>query len=320
MPKDADYWTQFASCSLVNSSFQGLQISMASITNILPQFCFRTLLVVTIFLALVEGSVTKCSRPQKCGHLTVDYAFAIKDSACIAHPGFEIACKENSSLGRGLLPFLPTPSGDFQILNISLGSLMINSTSLKAMCCDGTESWLVLDLPTNGIFTISDTNVLAVIGCESNGSFLNAQNSEITSASCQAGCVNHGKPKFCNFQGCCSVSIAGDSSWINFTIGGFSYLDFPGKCGFSTILEPDTFSTTEPREIGSGQYGLKLDWTIVGHSGGFITNPNCSTASSGCSEHANCRNWRNGYICECQKGYAEDGYSNGSGCTGTIRL
>eukprot|EP01018_Ginkgo_biloba_P041231 Gb_36914 [translate_table: standard] len=87
------------------------------------------------------------------------------------------------------------------------------------MSCNGTESWLVLHLPTNGLFTISDTNVLAVIGCESNRSFLNAQNSEIA-----AGCVNHGKPKFCSFQGCCSLSIAGDSSWINFPIGGVSYL------------------------------------------------------------------------------------------------
>eukprot|EP01018_Ginkgo_biloba_P012527 Gb_37843 [translate_table: standard] len=197
---------------------------MASITNILPQFYFRTLLVVTIFPALAEGSVTKCSRPQKCGNLTVNYPFGIKNSACIAHPGFEIICKENSSLGRGLLPFLPTPSGDFQILNISNGTLIINSTSLKAMSCTGTDDARKdLRLPKDGPFTISNTNVFAVIGCSSMGSFIGPVEAGLPGGGvgqCQAACLNQDEPKYCNTYGCCSAGIPGNWQWINFTGGG----------------------------------------------------------------------------------------------------
>eukprot|EP01018_Ginkgo_biloba_P012536 Gb_23403 [translate_table: standard] len=285
---------------------------MASITNILPQFYFRTLLVVTIFLALAEGSVTKCSRPQKCGNLTVNYPFGIKNSACIAHdPGFEIICKENSSLGRGLLPFLPTPSGDFQILNISNGTLIINSTSLKAMSCNGTDdARKVLQLPKDGPFTISNTNVFAVIGCSSIGSFISPVEAGLPGGGvgkCQAACLNQDEPKYCNAYGCCSAGIPGNWQWINFTGGGIHYQYFE-NCGFSTILEPETFSTLHRGWIGSGQYGLKLDWAIG--------NLNCSIASPGCSQHAICSDRRNGYICNCQEGYEGDGYSNGTGCTG----
>eukprot|EP01018_Ginkgo_biloba_P012522 Gb_08752 [translate_table: standard] len=306
MPKGAGYLTQSAYCNLMHSSFQAAQISMASITNILPQFCFGTLFVVTIFLGLVEGSVRKC--PEKCGSLTVDYPFGIKNSACIAHPGFEIACKENSGLGRGLLPFLPTPSGEFQILNISIGSLIINSTSLKATSCTGTDdAWNVLRLPDNGPFTISDRNVFVVIGCNSSGSYTNGEdNEEPYQATCKAGCLINTKSKYCNNYSCCTNCIKANWQFISFTGGGRSN-GVSGKCGFSTIFDPATFSTTEPGVFGSGEYGLKLDWAI-GHQ-------SCSTASPGCSKHANCSDMRDGYVCTCQEGYEGDGYSNSIGCT-----
>eukprot|EP01018_Ginkgo_biloba_P012525 Gb_31635 [translate_table: standard] len=168
-------------------------------------------------------------------------------------------------LGRGLLPFLPTPSEDFQILNISNGTLIINSTSLKAMSCNETDdAWKVLQLPKDGPFTISEQNVFAVIGCSSIGSFMNAQGE---GGYCKAACLNQNEPKYCNWYGYCAAGIQGNWQWINFTGGGICYLNFE-NCGFSTILEPETFSPTHPGWIGSGDYDLKLDWAI--------DNLNCS--------------------------------------------
>ncbi|GLJ27419.1 hypothetical protein SUGI_0538400 [Cryptomeria japonica] len=242
--------------------------------------------------------------------MNVSYPFWIKDPTC-GYPGFQIKCK---SFGSQSTPFLPTLGGDFEITDIDYGGhVVINSTSLKAMSCNGTDDASVLfSLSVEGPFTISSLNRFAVIGCRSVGSF---SDSSSPVGRCQAACLNQYDPQYCNCYGCCEAGIPGYWKSLNFTGGGFYFNNSAGACGFSTVLDPQTWSVPENEKcfFSRGRYGLRLDWTI-GHQ-------NCSAAKGtpaySCDAYAECIDSisGDGHLCKCSSGYRGSGYSNGTGCT-----
>ncbi|KAH9307586.1 hypothetical protein KI387_035497, partial [Taxus chinensis] len=271
-----------------------------------------------IWLWLVGIAAAICP-PESCGSTNLSYPFWIHDVNC-GYPGFQIKCMENST--GWLAPFLPASvqhnssvdiNNDFEILQIDYsGSLIINSTSLKAMSCSGTDAAFVrFVLPPDGPFTISSVNKFVVIGCNSIGSFTVNNSNTWRDGSCTSACLNQDDPEYCNKYGCCEAGIPGDKRMINFTGGGISYQYFT-DCGFSTILDPVTWVLpyNQGGLFAKGLYGFRLDWSI-GRS-------NCVTAkgtsSYSCAEEAECKDQTAGHVCKCLPGYKGNGYSNGTGC------
>lgn len=159
--------------------------------------------------------------PERCGSMNVSLPFWIRNRSCGYH-GFQINCKTN-------VLFLPTPVGDFEISHMNYsGYIIINSTSLKAMSCNGiNDAFKIFSLPTEGPFTISSINRFAVIGCNSIGTF--TENVQVDGR-CKAACINQYDPIYCNYYSCCEAGIPGNGKLINFTGGGISYVDYP-DCG-----------------------------------------------------------------------------------------
>eukprot|EP01018_Ginkgo_biloba_P029045 Gb_03183 [translate_table: standard] len=269
------------------------------------------------FLSAVAADHT-CQYPQKCGNLTINYPFEIEGTNC-GHRNFSILCKDNITFGDGAIPFLKTPTGEYQIMNISTDHLIINTTHLKAISCNVSQSTEVLfSLPVDppGPFTISGTNVFASVGCYANGSFYSNETTKaegiIVGGSCAASCVKITEPEYCNGFGCCQTSILENWKKVDFSAKPYTQSD---QCVFSTVLDPTTFVISPPErgKWGAGNYGLKLDWAI-GEDG-------CSSAKQNgplaCSENADCfkASGMPGYVCNCTKGYEGDGYVGGLGCT-----
>ncbi|XP_057862765.2 wall-associated receptor kinase 2-like [Cryptomeria japonica] len=275
--------------------------------------------VFLIWWCLIASAVAKCDL-QLCGTQNVSYPLWIDDPSC-GYPGFQIKCmekeNENGNSSKEFAPFLGAlvngADTDLEILHINYtGSLIINSTSLKAMSCNETDDASVLfELPANGPFTISSINKFVVIGCRSNGSFT----LDDGQGYCESACLNQFDPKYCNAYGCCEAGIPGKHRTINFTGGGIKYKDFPGVCGFSTNLDPLTWDLPEHEfgQLARGHYGLLLQWGI--------DHGNCSivkgTANYSCATEAECIDSPTGdaHTCKCFPGYEGTGYSNSTGCT-----
>ncbi|GLJ24321.1 hypothetical protein SUGI_0464050 [Cryptomeria japonica] len=284
----------------------------------------------SIYVCLVGFIAAKCD-PETCGLMSLSYPFWVHNSDC-GYPGFQIKCKKEKSTGI-LAPFLPVlldtnnnglESTDYKIMEINYtGYLIINSSSLKAWSCEEKESSVrTLQLPPKGPFTISMLNRLVVIGCHTFGAYTYDTWGDVT---CVSVCVSQSDPPYCRYGGCCEVNIPDNWKWLNFTGGGVFGLRnhstnaFDRKCGFSTVLEPSTFTQVDNEtnlfwgEGFKASYGLRLNWGI-----GL---QNCSmaksTADCSCSSNAECMkspSWM-GHVCKCLPGYEGNGYSNGTGCT-----
>ncbi|GLJ23870.1 hypothetical protein SUGI_0453590 [Cryptomeria japonica] len=221
----------------------------------------------------------------------MSYPFWTVNPSC-GYPGFGVKCIQEKQNGNGnsirkLVPFLGVlvnaAEMDLEILEINYtGSLIINSTDLKAMLCNGTvDTSVQFNLPADGPFTISSINKFVVIGCNARGSFTLDQ-------------ANKG---------------------INFRGGGITYGASLRVCGFLAILDPLTWVLAEEdkEKFGRGHYGLSLEWGI--------SHQNCSTAKGtsnfSCAMNAACINAQIGvgHSCKCLLEYEGDGYSNDTGCT-----
>eukprot|EP01018_Ginkgo_biloba_P012592 Gb_38348 [translate_table: standard] len=269
-------------------------------------------------VVVVQGRMSEKCISQRCGSLAIPYPFGIAGSGC-GHPDFQIMCRKNASFGSaGVFPFLGVPSGQLQILNISSDNLIVNSTHIKANPCHTTNTMETeLALPPAGPFTFAGSNVFLAAGCEFKGAFflglfaLNLSEAYNRSGAngyrlfmggaCTASCLGEYRSQ-CYGDNCCQIAIPDNWRFIQLQ-GQLSYVVY--GCGYSTILEPETFS--------DNKYGLKLDWAIG--------DVNCSVATSSpsyaCSEKSKCIDAKrgSGYLCSCIPGYSGDGYFNGTGCS-----
>ncbi|XP_057836811.2 wall-associated receptor kinase-like 6 [Cryptomeria japonica] len=272
------------------------------------------------FLCFLRGA-NGCQYPQSCEYLDINYPFNIQGSNC-GHPNFSLVCKQNSTFGQGRIPFLSTPTGEYQVLSLSNDSLLINMTHLKALSCNVSQiGKQFFSLPRPGPFTISGSNVFASVGCYANGSFFSdgpASNSEKVGGTCAASCMNITDPDYCNGFGCCQTTFM--ENWRKVDLEATLYSKPPfNQCMFSTILDPTTFKIEESDKgkFGAGTYGLKIDWGIN------VTEPDiCSTAKPTgnltCSNHAHCKDvigMPDFKVCVCDDGYKGDGYQGGLQCT-----
>ncbi|GLJ24104.1 hypothetical protein SUGI_0459630 [Cryptomeria japonica] len=281
--------------------------------------------VICVCLAGV-ASAAKCV-PEKCGSVNVSYPFWIKNSHC-GYPGFQVICKENSTgmLTRYLSAYVANNThrtltkSYYKIREINYtGQMVISSRPLKAASCLGRQEgdgFVLFHLPSDGPFTISMTNRFVVVGCNTSGSY--AYDNLGGEARCVAGCIFQNDPPYCSY-GCCEITLQDNYKWLNFTGGGLVHLKDEKKCGFSTILDPSTFTIGDDREdlywghVKKAYYGLRLNWGI-----GL---ENCSMAKTtvnySCSSNAECIDSpsRKGYVCKCLPGYEGNGYTNGTDCT-----
>ncbi|GLJ24319.1 hypothetical protein SUGI_0464000 [Cryptomeria japonica] len=255
----------------------------------------RLLIRSVICLCLVGFIAAKCV-PERCGSMSVSYAFWINNSDC-GYPGFNIICKKSKYTGM-FAPFF---------------------RAYAAESCN--ESSIFFQPPNGGPFTISMSNKLLVVGCITFGSYAFKQWGD---ARCVSTCVSQNDPPNCRY-GCCEITLPDNWQWVNFTGGGMFGLRndttniFDDKCGFSTVLEPSTFTQVDNETNlfwGQGRkayYGLRLNWGISLQNCSMAT----ATANYSCSFNAECLDSPSGqgHVCKCLPGYEGNDYSNGTACT-----
>eukprot|EP00249_Psilotum_nudum_P004669 c18174_g2_i1 orf=2-1648(-) len=265
-------------------------------------------------------------RNESCGDMAIPYPFGIGSDCGL--PDYRIVCKENSSLGPGMLPFLSTTEGELQVVNFSNSYLTVNSTYLKAMpaynytdnSCSSTSGIASFGLPDAGPFVISGSSYFVVIGCRSLGTCTAASGKNATpfQLECSTGCYNEYAFPFCNDYSCCIASLPPSSRFLNLTGEGIAYKLFPGVCGFSIALSENRYSNTRNNGIfGAGNYGLDISWGILFSNSSLNCTTVASTAGYACSENSACQEnvFIPGYVCNCNNGFRGDGYKNGTGCS-----
>ncbi|KAI5078494.1 hypothetical protein GOP47_0006165, partial [Adiantum capillus-veneris] len=304
----------------------------------IPQHYLLALITLpSIFVCLIGGSPhrviqqSSLSPPcnytsQVCGSSSIPYPFGMSDECGLSQ--YRIICKRNASFGEGYLPFIQigTPNtSELQVLEFSTNTLIVNSTHLKAMpssqdCASGDVfGHAAFDLVKDGPFILSENNWFVVVGCDSEGTCTaDTVLNESSTISCTNSCYNQYVMPFCNYYACCINPIPPRSWQLDFQGRGLAYANFPGVCGFSTVLSPSTY-TIPPNQTGffaAGHYGLSLSWALQLLDDG----QNCSTAKEkadyACTDTAECLydGSIHGYTCNCTEGYRGDGYNAGIGC------
>ncbi|GLJ24426.1 hypothetical protein SUGI_0466420 [Cryptomeria japonica] len=303
----------------------------------------RVALRFVICVCLVGFTAAKCV-PENCGSMDVSYPFWINNSTC-GHPDFQITCTEGEDTGM-LSPYF-TAFGAYSsgflasgfhssgflnnVIDVSFdlysskimdidyeGHLIINSSLINAYSCHpniGARNYF--ELLSGGPFTLSNSNRLVVLGKETFGTY---SFGDLGEARCVTMNLQSDQP-YCRY-GCCEINLPDNSPFVNFTGGGVFQLphgDGSMSCGFSTIMDPSTFTIVDNKTFlfwGNGKlpyYGLRLNWGI-----GL---ENCSTAKAAgdysCSSKAQCLDSPSGkgYVCKCVPGYEGNGYLNGTDCT-----
>ncbi|GLJ24113.1 hypothetical protein SUGI_0459930 [Cryptomeria japonica] len=277
-----------------------------------------------VCLCLVSFTAAANCHPEKCGSMSVSYPFYINNSDC-GYPGFQITCSKSNSTGKlttfftgylGNFTQKRLPAKDYKIMEIDYkGHLVINSTSIKTYSCDAKRGASNFFQPPNGgPFTISMLNKFVVIGCNSFGTY---EFGEWGEAKCVSTCDSQTNPPYCRY-GCCEITLPDNWEWLNFTGGGLFDFDDNYKCGFSTILDPSTFTVVDNKtnlfwdEGMKAYYGLRLNWGIGLQNCSMARN----TANYSCSSKAECLDSPSGmgHVCKCYPGYEGNGYTNGTDC------
>ncbi|GLJ24427.1 hypothetical protein SUGI_0466430 [Cryptomeria japonica] len=303
----------------------------------MQMYC-RVVLRFVICVCFLGFTAAKCV-PEMCSSMNVSYPFWINNSDC-GHPDFQIACTEDEDTGmlspyftafgtfssglhtNGILDNVTDMSFDFnssKIMDIDYeGHLIINSSSINAISCHskfGSRNYF--ELRSGGPFTLSNSNRLVVLGNETFGTYSFGNLGE---ERCVTMNLQSDQP-YCRY-GCCEINLPDNLPFVNFTGGGVFQLphgDGSLSCGFSTIMDPSTFTIVDnetylfSRDGRLPYYGLRLNWGI-----GL---ENCSTSKAtgdySCSSKAQCLDSSSGkgHVCKCLPGYEGNGYLNGTDCT-----
>ncbi|GLJ24419.1 hypothetical protein SUGI_0466310 [Cryptomeria japonica] len=289
-----------------------------------------------ICVCLVGFTTAKCV-PEKCGSMNVSYPFWIHKPHC-GHPRFQITCTEDKYTGMlspyftafranstGLLGnftdlvFDRISSKIFMDIDYE-GHLIINSTLIKAVSCNddpnnGARNYF--ELPSGGPFTLSNSNRLVVVGNETFGTY---SFGDLGEARCVTMNLQSDQP-YCRY-GCCEINLPDNLPFVNFTGGGlFRLPNYDGErfCGFSTIMDPSTFTIVDNetnlfwRRGKKPYYGIRLNWG-VGEKDCAMAK---ETTDYSCASNAGCLDSPSGkgHVCKCLPGYEGNGYSNGTDCT-----
>ncbi|KAH9312101.1 hypothetical protein KI387_027136, partial [Taxus chinensis] len=249
---------------------------------------------------------------ETCGDLAIPYPFGIggKGNNC-GLPGFEINC-------NGTIPFLPIPSGEIQILNVSADYLLVNATQFYASNCENMRNTTGFTMSSEGPFRISGYNKFVAVGCKAMGLFEMARgNDETLWGGCLSVCSHNPILSQCNGDGCCSTPVPSNYSQFLVAASNFTLIEIPHynmSCSYAAILDESSWhlvSKSGTTNFASDAY-MRLDWAIP--------NDSCASAqakknSYKCDPNAQCEDREWGYTCKCRSGYEGNGYSNGTGCT-----
>lgn len=292
----------------------------------------------------LQSNGSDCQR--LCGSVSIPYPFGLSPQ-CAFSSYFVLDCR--TDLGANLTSHLPGPwpvlthiaatstlgqrfsngtttNGSFEVnflpvTQIQSNFILIDTTNIKAMGCrESVTASLTLDAQSP--YWISDQNVFIVVSCNAQGSAVGDGTpwSDGFSTTCgPVSCVNQYVMPYCSLYDCCIQTI-GATKTLTMTGKGRGLAEWT-NCGFSTVLDPDSYGGGG--DVGVGHYGVHVRYSI--QRGPDIHN--CSEAAKDsekfeCSMPANCTNFENfGYYCDCVKeGYEGDGYKNGTGCEGKLRL
>ncbi|PTQ40654.1 hypothetical protein MARPO_0038s0014 [Marchantia polymorpha] len=286
----------------------------------------------------LQSNGSDCQR--LCGSVSIPYPFGLSPQ-CAFSSYFVLDCR--TDLGANLTSHLPGPwpvlthiaatstlgqrfsngtttNGSFEVnflpvTQIQSNFILIDTTNIKAMGCrESVTASLTLDAQSP--YWISDQNVFIVVSCNAQGSAVGDGTpwSDGFSTTCgPVSCVNQYVMPYCSLYDCCIQTI-GATKTLTMTGKGRGLAEWT-NCGFSTVLDPDSYGGGG--DVGVGHYGVHVRYSI--QRGPDIHN--CSEAAKDsekfeCSMPANCTNFENfGYYCDCVKeGYEGDGYKNGTGC------
>ncbi|GLJ24243.1 hypothetical protein SUGI_0462270 [Cryptomeria japonica] len=236
-----------------------------------------------------------------CGSINVSYPFWINNDAC-GYPGFQITCGDKDIGIPWLAPFLyGASSGNNSepydaILEIDYtGYLVINSFNIYAESCEANSSGAsYYDLPSDGPFTISNSNRFIVVGCDTFGNYSFGGLGEV---GCVSKCDSQNDRPYCRY-GCCEINLPNNQQSINFT--GGECIDSPSGKGYVCRCLPGYeghgyFKGTDCTDINECS-DRKLNMCVGAEGGGI------------------CLNSVGSYNCSCVKGYEGDGFRNGTRC------
>ncbi|GLJ07285.1 hypothetical protein SUGI_0063520 [Cryptomeria japonica] len=266
-------------------------------------------------LSLKPGNCLR-SNPQKCGNLTIPYPFRY-NTTDYGLPGFEITCKGKSSSDSGI-PYLPIPSGEVQVVNISYDHILVDATASYALPYKiNVTSTIAFKLSDEGPFRISELNNFFAVGCITQGeyrlSFATAPNYFLGRCRSRCNQTRSVKPWVCKENSCCKVPLPGGYTQIEVNATYYAS-DEIGNSSYSAsaIVSQDSFgSNPESKfQLQGSRYSMRLDWAI----------PNNTYSSSKANISYQCvpnaitqdKGW--GYLCKCNSNDTGDGYVNGTGC------
>ncbi|XP_002980244.2 wall-associated receptor kinase 3 [Selaginella moellendorffii] len=230
-----------------------------------------------------------CSR--KCGSFTADYPFGF-DRGC-GPPEFELNC---SSAGK---PLLQTVAGQFEILEATATTLIVETSRLKSNSCTGAEAFF--DVGSTAPYTLSANNEFFARGCSVEGSYTaDAESTQHCETGCQPGREPNIRNPFCEELECCILTIPSGKRSV---IIKSSANNGTSDCGYSSVIFPPSYQVVT--------YGIELLWAMPG---------NCSTSAHLCSLNATCLDapHQPGFFnCICNTG-SGNGFSNGTGCSAVV--
>ncbi|XP_057855883.2 wall-associated receptor kinase 17-like [Cryptomeria japonica] len=296
-----------------------------------------------ICLCLASFTAGKCN-PEMCGSINVSYPFWINNDAC-GYPGFQITCGDKDIGIPWLAPFLyGASSGNNSepydaILEIDYtGYLVINSFNIYAESCEANSSGAsYYDLPSDGPFTISNSNRFIVVGCDTFGNYSFGGLGEV---GCVSKCDSQNDRPYCRY-GCCEINLPNNQQSINFTgggrllmvsalTGGSAFRIVPWLNQLQIILALPKQNALTPLPEKDMYADVFLDMKDMVTSKAQIVqafNPSdddCSDINECSDRKLNmcvgaegggiCLNSVGSYNCSCVKGYEGDGFRNGTRC------
>ncbi|CAH2036654.1 unnamed protein product [Thlaspi arvense] len=250
----------------------------------------------------VKGQ-TRENCKTSCGNVTIEFPFGILTGCYYdKDPSFKLTCDEEEKLlFNGL-----------QVVNISHSSQLRILFPPSYVCFNGQGFIKGIHYYTEklGNLTLSDDNVLTVVGCNAYA-FVNTAE---TLVGCMSEC--DAKPllenRECNGEGCCQNPVAAGSSVYIVKVYRATkdtmesvVRPFSSPCVYAFLAENGTFkynSLEDHTYLQTSNFPVVLDWSIRGET--------CGQAGNLCRTNSICSNSTGftGYVCNCEDGYHGNPY------------